>query len=139
MEGAARLNLRLMAKVIAGQAQARGLVADEFLRYADILASLSRDEIIAIATLHRVRKEIDALPGGRQMYGHTIWERLKDALVPSLVQSDDYLRALVTGAMRSGLIISLTSIDDIGYFATSPLMDTLEILAPFREALEAEP
>ena len=124
---------------IAGQAQTRSLVADEFLRYADILASLSRDEIIAVASLHRIRKEIDARPGGRELYGHTIWERLKEELVPSLAQSDDHLRALVTGAMRSGLIISLTAFDDIGFFTTSPGMDHLEKLASFNEALEAEP
>jgi hypothetical protein len=138
-EGTARLNLRLMAKVIAGQAQLGNLVADEFLHYADILAPLRREELVIIATMHRIRKEIDAKPGQRHLYGHTIWERLTSELVPSLVHSPEELRAWVTSAMRSGLIISLTGIDDVEFFATSPLMDRLEKLASFEDALRQEP
>src|SRR5438105_4782962 len=42
-EGTARLNLRLLAKAIAGKLQSSGLVADEFLQYAQALATLSRE------------------------------------------------------------------------------------------------
>jgi len=59
-EGTARLNLRLMAKVIAGQARLGTLVANEFLYYADIIASLRREEIILITTLHKHAKDQDA-------------------------------------------------------------------------------
>jgi hypothetical protein len=52
-EGAARLNLRLLAKAIAGKVQSSRLIADEFLQYAEALASLSRDEIIVIGTMYR--------------------------------------------------------------------------------------
>ena len=52
-EGGARLNLRLMAKVIAGQAHRGNLLADEFLYYADMLASLRREEILVLGTLYR--------------------------------------------------------------------------------------
>jgi len=34
-EGAARLNIRLLAKAIAGQVRSGSLVADEFLQYAE--------------------------------------------------------------------------------------------------------
>src|SRR5712692_6521403 len=50
-EGAARLNLRLLAKVIAGQFQAGRLVADEFLHHAERLALLSRDEVVVIGMI----------------------------------------------------------------------------------------
>lgn len=52
-EGTARLNLRLMAKVIAGQVQQKVLYADEFLRHADIIASLRREEVILLGALQR--------------------------------------------------------------------------------------
>ncbi|MBM3567994.1 MAG: hypothetical protein FJX46_04475 [Alphaproteobacteria bacterium] len=52
-EGSARLNLRLLAQVIAGQAHCGNLIADEFLYYADILSGLKREEIIFVAELHR--------------------------------------------------------------------------------------
>lgn len=50
-EGTARLNLRLMAQVISGQAHLGCLYADEFLRQADLLASLRREEIIYLGEL----------------------------------------------------------------------------------------
>jgi hypothetical protein len=53
-EGAARLNLRLLAKAIAGKLRTGDLVADEFLQYAEALGSLSRDEIIVIAAVYKV-------------------------------------------------------------------------------------
>jgi hypothetical protein len=56
-QGAARLNLRLLAKVARGQYEREGLYASEFLRYADMIASLRREEVIFLATLHRVFKQ----------------------------------------------------------------------------------
>ncbi|MGI4807500.1 MAG: hypothetical protein ACRYF2_05255 [Janthinobacterium lividum] len=52
-EGTARLNLRLMAKVIAGQVERGVLYADEFLRNADLIAGLKREEVILLGTIHR--------------------------------------------------------------------------------------
>ena len=52
-EGTARLNLRLMAKVIAGQIQQKVLYADEFLRHADVIAGLRREEVILLGALQR--------------------------------------------------------------------------------------
>jgi hypothetical protein len=49
-EGAARLNLRLLAEAIAGKLRSGQLFADEFLQYAETLASLSRDEVVVIGT-----------------------------------------------------------------------------------------
>lgn len=59
MEGTARLNLRLMAQVICGQIVKTNLIADEFLHHADILASLSRPEIVLLGTILRLDKQID--------------------------------------------------------------------------------
>ncbi|GAA0546811.1 hypothetical protein FHS83_000797 [Rhizomicrobium palustre] len=52
--GAARRNLRLLAQVFAGLLkQTPPLHADEFLRWSGVLADLSREEIILLATLHK--------------------------------------------------------------------------------------
>jgi hypothetical protein len=53
-EGAARLNLRMLARVIIGSAEGPGLYADTFLRWADILAGLRREEIIVLGVMQRV-------------------------------------------------------------------------------------
>jgi hypothetical protein len=52
-EGTARLNLRLMASVIAGQLESGEVWADTFLRWADLLGALSRQEIVLLAALFR--------------------------------------------------------------------------------------
>lgn len=57
-EGAARLNLRLLAAVFAGQVRGSTIVSDEFLYYADLLSSLRRDEIILLGTLERFAVEV---------------------------------------------------------------------------------
>lgn len=56
-EGAARLNLRLLAGVIAGQLSGSGLYADEFLRWADILAALRREEVIVLGVMQRLNDQ----------------------------------------------------------------------------------
>ncbi len=52
-EGTARTNLRLLARIIAGQKAAKVLRADEFLYYADIIDSLRYEEIIVLGKLHK--------------------------------------------------------------------------------------
>ncbi|MBB3409210.1 hypothetical protein FHT87_003129 [Rhizobium sp. BK316] len=54
-EGAARLNLRLLARVIVGSAEGPGLYADDFLRWADVLAGLRREEVIVLGVMQRVQ------------------------------------------------------------------------------------
>jgi hypothetical protein len=52
--GAARRNLRLLAQVFTRIVQQTPpLYADEFLRWSRVLADLSREEIILLATLHK--------------------------------------------------------------------------------------
>jgi hypothetical protein len=57
-QGAARRNLRLMARIMRGQMATRSLYADEFLRFADILASLNREEVCFLGTAYRARRKI---------------------------------------------------------------------------------
>ncbi|RDJ16948.1 hypothetical protein [Rhizobium grahamii] len=56
-EGAARLNLRLLAGVIVGSAEGPGLYADDFLRWADILAGLKREEVITLGVIQRLAEQ----------------------------------------------------------------------------------
>lgn len=55
-EGAARANLRLLAKVIARQIQISSLNANDFLYYADILSSLKAQEIQLLGIMVRENK-----------------------------------------------------------------------------------
>jgi len=51
MEGVARKNLKLMARVINGMAVEQELQSSTFYRYANILASLSADEITVLGVM----------------------------------------------------------------------------------------
>lgn len=51
MEGVARNNLRLMARVINGMAEKKELKASTFLRYANILASLTEEEVAVLGVM----------------------------------------------------------------------------------------
>ena len=133
-EGAARLNLRLMAKVISGQAQLGNLVADEFLYYADMLASLRREEVILIASLHRHRVFHD---DGTVDAGQT-WRKSCTELIPRVFKDEEELRAFAQGAARTGLLLAGATWDGLSDFATSSLMERLERLAPFEDALRRE-
>lgn len=137
-EGAARLNLRLMAKVIAGQAHTGNLVADEFLYYADLLASLRREEVILIATLHRLRKQAEPINRDDDSH-HRLWLQAVSSFAPSLFPSEDEVRAAATAATRTGLVqVSGSTIGGDQFFTTSTAMDKLEQLAPFQDALREE-
>ncbi len=135
-EGAARLNLRLMARVLAGKAFLDDLKADEFLYYADMLASMRREEIVLIATMHRVRHQNTEIEGRREP--HQQWELIASALVPQTFSNENALRAAVTACLRTGLLTDENTIDNSGWYTTSSLMDELERLAPFEAALEEE-
>jgi hypothetical protein len=131
-EGGARLNLRLMAKVIAGQAHRGNLIADEFLYYADMLASLRREEIFAIATLYRHWQTDPCVKAAG-----TVLSASKAELIPKVFQDEEEFLAALGAATRTGLVTYISGLDRV--YMVSPLMDRLYALAPFEAALEAEP
>jgi hypothetical protein len=136
-EGSARLNLRLMAKVIAGQTLQGNLVADEFLFWADILASLRREEIVLLATLYRHRSSPEVMAedeGGRD---GTAEKLAKNELVPSLFQTNDDFMAALNAITRTGLVIAYSGFGSLIY-GISPLLRRLMDRARFEAALKDE-
>lgn len=57
LEGAARLNLLLMAKVMKGQALAGEIYASEFNEFADLISSLKSREIVYLGTMIKLYKQ----------------------------------------------------------------------------------
>lgn len=99
IEGAARLNLRMLAAVFAGQVQGSAIAADEFLYYADILATLRREELVLLGTLLRLQKEVapDAPPRDLHM-------RVTGVLVPGTFKTIDDYSAAAAALQRTGLV-----------------------------------
>ena len=138
-EGAARLNLRLLAQVISGQAHLGNLVADEFLYWSDILASLRREEVILIATLHQCIERIDSGDErGVIIQEPNTWKCAREKLVPLLFESEELMRSVAGGVTRTGLLVSGRTIDGAETVIPSPLLDKVLKLCDFEAALEKE-
>ncbi|MCB9948195.1 MAG: hypothetical protein H6842_10250 [Rhodospirillaceae bacterium] len=138
-EGAARLNLRLMAKIIAGQAQLGNLVADEFLYYADMLATLRREEVILLAALFRNMNERKARSPNEPEKPERAYQELENALIPNVFCSRDDMFASAASAMRTGLLrLAPESFYQSDYPRPSPLLARIMQLASFEDALSQE-
>lgn len=119
-EGAARRNLRLMARVMSGMAESDGLYADEFLRWADIIASLSREEIVVATTLLQMEREQGALgtePGNiaAQAMITTVDRLVGPGKVFSIRAELDQSLASLT---RTGLVVPTSGWGGIFYLTT---------------------
>lgn len=139
-EGAARLNLRLMAQVIRGQAMHKVLHADEFLYWADIIASLKREEVYLIATLRRSLDYVneDVTRRGEIDVCKT-WENARDQLVPRVLPDEATMRAIAMGASRTGFLMPGNTFTGIGYFVPTPFLEKVLQLCDFDAALKKEP
>jgi hypothetical protein len=137
-EGSARLNLRLMAMAVNGIAEQPPVFASEFLRYADILATLTRDEVIAIATLYRNEHDQITNSSSGEDARANAGVRTREQLVPSYFSTERHLEYVLQAATRTGLVIGQSGWGALVY-ETTPLADELARLASFEEALEKEP
>ncbi|MFP9136466.1 hypothetical protein ACLI1C_04710 [Devosia sp. XGJD_8] len=100
VEGTARLNLRLMAATASGQARGGDLYADQFLRWADLIASLRREEIIVLATLFREWTVFKG-PGVNKLGA---WAIAQEALEASEGMDTKTSDAYGTACLRTGLV-----------------------------------
>lgn len=137
-EGAARLNLRLMAKVIAWQAQAGPLVADEFLAWADVLASLRREEVILLGVMVFARREVDRMPDLKpDKRPGLIREILVKRLVPSVFGTNSDFAAAGLSLGRTGLV-NVSAGWGAMLYTPATAVRKLEALVSFQDALREE-
>lgn len=131
-EGVAKLNLRLMAQIMRRQLEGGRLRADEFKRHADVLASLKRDEIIVLATVTRVERELR--DGGVELWSgqvpaQKIWELVdKELISPELFKSEEELRGVAWGLFRTGMLMLGKSLDENMEPKPSPLLKEIALL-----------
>jgi hypothetical protein len=135
-EGGARLNLRLMAKVIAGQAHRGNLLADEFLYYADMLASLRREEVMVLGTLYRHWKSDPVQRAEENARPDAAMTAAKEELIPKIFRDEEEFLATLEATTRTGLVTYISGLGRV--YRVSPLINRLYALAPLEAALEAE-
>jgi hypothetical protein len=105
-EGAARLNLRLLAAVFAGQVRDRAIAADDFLYFADMLTSLRRDEIILLGTLLRTSAAHPSNPkdgSSVKLAANTV---ARTQLVPNVFSDNEHFNAVANSLQRTGLLLA---------------------------------
>jgi hypothetical protein len=145
-EGAARLNLRLLAKVIAGQMHSRHLVADEFLQYAEALGSLSRDEVIVIGTIYRRWSAYDVTAPTSPRAAANLWEETVRELTSGGMSAERVITSAAR-AQRSGFIYALSAPTGVMHgtelasdtvYRVSPQLQDLGRTIDFEDALRRE-
>lgn len=109
-EGAARLNLRLLAAVFAGQAREGLIVADDFLYFADMLASLREDEIRLLGTLLRTTAAHPDKPKGSGRADSSArlaaTTAARSELVPRVFEDSETFDAVANSLQRTGLVLA---------------------------------
>jgi len=136
-EGAARLNLRLMAQTVAGQARLESLSADEFLRDADMIASLRREEVFLLAKLFHAWNSdwLSKEQEGFQMKSAMAWVAAE--LVPSVFHDRDEVDATAAAITRTGLLKIMPAIGASVYMPTV-LLNKLMSKCDLEAALKKE-
>ena len=147
MNGAARINLRLLAKAINSLAQneklASPIYANEFNRYATVLETLSDEEIQLLANLYILKKENEGYIKQNREAEPGINADPYTKLITSLEFTDpdgiSVIQATAGALLRTGLIYQ----KDIGYggkisYCLSPFFDKIISLVDFQDALNKE-
>ena len=94
-KGAARNNLRLLSQVIVGLKRHRSFEFDRFQKWANVLETLTRDEILVLARAYKIIKS--------ERTDQTFWLLLKESLSGQFAAEE--IEEKVAGLMRTGLMI----------------------------------
>lgn len=139
---AADANLRILADAMIGLARREELWATDFLKYADIIAPLSRDELILIGLMMAEDQTFYESPRPRDS-GGDLWKIVVTAAVTvppveRLFPSVKHLDAVAARALRSGLILPIAGFDGTSY-ELSPMGREFRAVVNIGAALKAHP
>lgn len=118
-DGAARENLRLLAKIIVGLKKFKALEADKFRKWSGILEDLTRDELMVIGKAYAIRSDIISRGPGAP---NDFWQRLQDDLKTAGYDSSQIL-ALCASLTRTGLFQTASAFSGIAYMDTAWLLE----------------
>ncbi len=131
------INLRLMAKAIAGLLRRRELSGPVFNGYVRMLQNLTREEILVIGALHRHRKKAEADLGANP-HAVIFWSAFIGEMIPAHFRSERQIRSICEATLRSALIDELSDPNNAGLYTTTEVMDDLAELVDFDDALGRE-
>ena len=147
MNGAARLNLRLLAKainsIVKGEQLPSPIYANEFNRYAQILATLSDEEIHLLAQLYKMREDdlkyIKLHNEPPKGINANYFTKLIAGYEYSQPEKVKETKAIAGALLRTGLIYQ----ENVGcggsyVYALTPFFDKIIELVDFQDALDKE-
>ncbi|MFL9911916.1 hypothetical protein [Paraburkholderia sp. RL17-337-BIB-A] len=141
-EGAARLNLRLLAAVFAGQVRERAIAADDFLYYADMLASLWRHEIILLGTLLRTSAAHPSRPEDDFSVKMAANLAARSQLLPGVFSDGEHFNAVANSLQRTGLPLAApigANFAGVGVqYKPTVLLERLNALAEIEGVIERD-
>jgi len=136
-DGVARRNLRLLARTMTGLAERDRLFSDEFNKYAGVLESLTRDQILYLGRYYALYQEEIQKTDDEGAARQTAKDRLTGELIPRHFPSEQHLEYLVSQAVGLGLLLTASAWGTLLY-RFSPLMDEIAELADFQDVLRQE-
>lgn len=124
-EGAARQNLRLLARLISGMSAQGSLHASDFLRWADVLQSLTPQEIVFLWRLYDGMTKVQQIDKAHHRNKHeAVCAMIEKSLVPSVFRTSSVLWAHAMSLTRTGLVIPMGA-----YVAPTALLEDIVRLA----------
>jgi len=146
LEGTAKTNLRLLARIIAGQKASGTLKADEFLYYADIIASLKHEEIVLLGVLDRTfantfeneQEYIAAENLDKAQMSATDKQKvvIADLISCGAFEDEDTFWAVAEALTRTGLVVIRTVFKGRTLVRLTPLFNKLKKLASFENLFD---
>lgn len=133
-EQAADENLYLLAQAMLGCARRHELWASDFLMHADVLASLTRDELLLIGLIMAEDKrwnEMNESPDARP----TVWHMVTSSALAGIFPDDRYVQSVAARAQRSGYILALSGWGSMVY-ELSPIGREVRDLVDIEAALQ---
>jgi hypothetical protein len=114
--GAARQNLRLLAQVIFGLKRNKKFEYDKFSKWANILQTLTRNEILFLGAAYHIMNETP----------DEFWKKIRENLSSNF--SSDECNEVAAALTRTGLILPGSAFGALAYIA-SPALKELGQLA----------
>ncbi len=128
-EGASDHNLNLLAQAATTLLQKEIPRAETFLALADVLTVVTPDEMEVVATLYEYVNDCGILLSDRVKRCAGAQRRTVEALVPRVFATEDQLRGVAAGLVRTGLVELMVVYGKVLY-APSALADRLNEVIP---------
>ena len=136
-DGTARRNMRLLARALVGLAKQDRLYSDEFNKYADTLARLTRDQILLLGRYHAMWVEEIEQSTDQEEARARAWKRLNNQLVPTEFPTADHIISICAQAAGLGLLNMGSAFGGLIYRPSPILLEIID-LADFQDVLRAE-